>query len=282
MKFNSLALQACGDPWTIKEYKLEFMSILESINVPGLSCEPLNKSNEFAYVFPEIKYSFLITDEEKQIGAEITRSADIIRGINERTERVLIERLNASSLVAYFRFLPEVQVACGQYLLYFTQFLRELGVESNATLTNEADQVLFKVTPTNKREALDKIRMALHVFLQLPSIPIDDVASEGIAVQKLEANILRLRGDLKLAAAEMEAKNATIQTQKLMIDIQKGLLSGEIISQSMRDVTPKPKDKDKEELLGGTVALIPVEGKGVRINLPEIFRRLKQLLSDTE
>ena len=85
-----------------------------------------------------------------------------------------------------------------------------------------------------------------------------------------------------MAAAEIQAKNATIETQRLTIDIQRALLSGEVISDSVKVVTPKPKDRDLEELLGGTVALIPVEGKGVRINLPEIFRRLKRLLSDTD
>jgi hypothetical protein len=54
------------------------------------------------------------------------------------------------------------------------------------------------------------------------------------------------------------------------------------MSDSVKVVTPESKNKDLEELLGGTVALIPVEGKGVRINLPEIFRRLKRLFSDTD
>jgi hypothetical protein len=212
-------------PWTIKEYKLEFMSILAKTNVPGFfwdqldDWEQLDHSREspLTFIFPEIKYSCVISDDGKQIGDEVTRSSDIIRRIHERTERALIEHLSPASLAAYFRFPPEVKVACGQYLLYFTQFLRDLGIEASAALTEETEQVLLRVTPTNELEALDKIRVALHVFLQLPSIPINDVGSEGIAVQKLEANILRLKGDLKLAAAEIQAKNATIETQRLRL-----------------------------------------------------------------
>jgi len=37
------------------------------------------------------------------------------------------------------------------------------------------------------------------------------------------------------------------------------------------------KSDDKEEFLGGAVALTKYQGKGVEINLAEIFRKLKRL-----
>jgi hypothetical protein len=43
-------------------------------------------------------------------------------------------------------------------------------------------------------------------------------------------------------------------------------------------VTPTPKDK--EELIKDTLSLIPYQGKGFEVNLPEIFRRLKRLFRD--
>ncbi|HYE76343.1 MAG TPA: hypothetical protein VEF04_23565, partial [Blastocatellia bacterium] len=188
----------------------------------------------------------------------------------------------SDSVAMSFDFPAEVRVTCEQYLLYFAQFLRDLGVEADTTLTHDAGQVLFTVTPTNKQQALDRIRDALEIYLKLPYSPISDTTGSEIAVQRLEANILRLRSDLKLAAAELQAKNTTIQAQQLTIDIQRGLLSGEIIIDSLKDVTPKAKDKDKEEVFDGLAEITKYEGKGFNLNLPEIFRRLKRLLADEE
>lgn len=189
--------------------------------------------------------------------------------INEFTKQ------RENSVVVSFDFPEQVRVPCEQYLLYFAQFLKDLGVEANTALTHEAGQVLFSVTPTDKQQALDKIRSALDVYLQLPSNPISDTTNENIAIQRLESNILRLRSELKLAAAEIQAKNATIQAHEITINVQKGLLSGEIIFDSLKDVTPKAE----EEKLGGIVAIKKYEGKGFEVDLPEIFRWLKRMFT---
>lgn len=217
---------------------------------------------------------------ELPIDSQLTRVVNTLRPFHEEADKVLTSSSDANSITVSFDFPLEIRTACEQYLLYFVQFLRDLGVEANTSLTHEAGQVLFTVTPEDKNEALDKIRAALDVYLHLPSNPVSDTTNEAIAVQRLEANILRLRSDLKLAAAELQAKNATIEAKQLTIDIQKGLLSGDIIFNSMKDVTPKPEDK--EELLGGIVALATYKDKGVEVNLAELYRKLKALFKDKE
>jgi hypothetical protein len=37
--------------------------------------------------------------------------------------------------------------------------------------------------------------------------------------------------------------------------------------------------KDKEDLLGGAVSIKPYEGKGFDVNLPMIFRKLREMFS---
>ena len=49
------------------------------------------------------------------------------------------------------------------------------------------------------------------------------------------------------------------------------------LSSSVRHLGPAPA-VDKEPLLGGTVSLIPLEGRGFSVDLPEIYRRLRKLL----
>lgn len=185
------------------------------------------------------------------------------------------------SISVLFDFPEEVRVPCEQYLLYFGQFLRDLGVQATSDLTHEAGQVLFTVTPADPRAALDKVRAALEVYLRLPTSPVGGAIHEEIAVQRLEASVLRLQGDLRLASAELQAKNMTIEAQQLIIQTQKGLLSGEIVLNSMKDITPK-EEEDKEKLLGGIVALATYKEKGVEVNLAELYRKLKGLFKDKE
>ena len=53
--------------------------------------------------------------------------------------------------MTYFEFPDAVRVPCEQYLLYFAQFLRDLGVEASSELRHEVGMVLFSVTPTDLR-----------------------------------------------------------------------------------------------------------------------------------
>lgn len=184
------------------------------------------------------------------------------------------------SVAVLFDFPEEVRVPCEQYLLYFGQFLRDLGVQSTSDLSHEAGQVLFTVTPTDSHTALDKVRAALNVYLRLPSSPVSDAGDDEIAVQRLESTVLRLQGDLRLASAELQAKNMTIQAQQLIIQTQKGLLNGEFVFDSIKDVTPSADDKEK--LLGGIVALATYKEKGVEVNLAELYRKLKGVFKNKE
>lgn len=86
--------------------------------------------------------------------------------------------------------------------------------------------------------------------------------------------MLRLRSDLKLAAAELQAKDATIKAQALMI----GILNGEVSLNSVKEMSPKPEDK--EEVISGIVALSTYKEKGLEINLGEMFRRVKRFFTE--
>ncbi len=263
-------------PWSFSEYETEFAHVLVQQYPPDIVTTSQATDSELfrrSIIIP-------VKNPSNTMETEFSKYPTILQGIHALTEKSLASKLHDASIVMFFDFPDEVKVPCEQYLLYFAQFLRDLGVKAETALTHEAGQVLFTVTPEDKDQALDKIRSALNLYLHLASNPVSDTTNESIAVQRLEANILRLRGDLKLAAAELQAHATTIEAQQLIIEVQKGLLSGEVMINSMKDVTPKLKDKEKEEFLGGTVALIPIKGKGVEIHLPEIFRRLKQLFTE--
>lgn len=220
--------------------------------------------------------TFRIPATDLQIGDELSRCVSLVRRRLDLLETGTSSHYTTNSIEKTFSFPEEVGVACEQYLVYFVQFLRDLGVNATSELKHKAGQVLFTVTPANEEEALDNIRTALDVYLHLPASPVGNDMSNEIAIQRLESQVLRFQSDLRLASAELQAKSATIEAQQLTINVQKALLNGEILLDSMKDVTPK-KDDDREEFLGGTVALTVFKDKGVEVNYAKMFRKLRDL-----
>jgi tetratricopeptide (TPR) repeat protein len=182
-----------------------------------------------------------------------------------------------SLAVSFDEFPKEVRTYCEQYLLYFIQFLQDLGVEATSDIKHEAGHVLFTVTPSDERDALENIWTALKIYLNLPGNTIKTDAGSDIAVQRLEYAVTGLQRELRLAEAELQAKNATIEAQQLTINVQKGLLSGEVILNPPNDAAPASKMDDREELFGGVATITVFEKPGFAINHPKLYRLLKGL-----
>ena len=222
--------------------------------------------------------AFRVDTPTSTIEAELSNLSLILKEMNTIAEETLASSIDKNSIRILFSFPDEVKVPCEQYLLYFSQFLQDLGVKADTSIQDEVGQVLFTVKPTERTDALEKIREALNLYLKLPLSPISDSANESIATQRLESTILRLRSDLKLAAAELQAKYATIEAQQLIINVQKGLLSGEILRDSIKYEAPQPEDK--EYLMRNMVSLGTFEKGGVGFHLGEMLRKLKQWFAE--
>lgn len=267
--------------WSIRQYQEEFRWVIEREQPSGIRWASDEARVDGAGGADRISLAFSVQDTATTIEAEARRHSGILTQLHELTVMSLRSQLRQDSVVTYFNFPKEVRIPCEQYLLYFIQFLKDLGVEANAELQHEAGQVLFTVRPVDRQEALDMIRTALETYLQLPSNPISD--SPGveyeIAVQRLAANIDHLKGQLRLARAELRLADATIQTQQVAIS---RLLGDGVIGESLKDITPRPKDEDKEYVLKDLIIIKRIEGKGFEINLPELFRKFRRLFKKNE
>ncbi|MGI8884020.1 MAG: hypothetical protein ACR2IA_07240, partial [Pyrinomonadaceae bacterium] len=65
-----------------------------------------------------------------------------------------------------------------------------------------AGKVLFSVTPPDDTEALDKIREALAIYLNLPSSPI--VYNDSFAAMRLQQQIENLQHSQRMAVMELQ------------------------------------------------------------------------------
>jgi hypothetical protein len=112
----------------------------------------------------------------------------------EAIEQALVnldQRHRSESLITTFDFPAPYRSACEQYLMYFAQFLRDLGMEANVEVREDAHRSLFSVTPLDQTIALANVRDALDAFLTLPTSPIEFEAlsrNSDPAAQQLAIN----------------------------------------------------------------------------------------------
>lgn len=243
------------------------------------SIDEVDKSALFALI---LKFNY--SSPRVVIADELARITKLIREVHDDVMRTLAPYIHSDAVTISFDFPEEVRIPCEQYLLYFVQFLKDLGVEATAELQHRAGEVLFSVTPTDKDEALDKIRAALDTYLHLSASPVNSLSTLNyeIAVQRLAGEIQGLQSRLSLARAEIQFKESTIQNQQVTINQQQRLLSGEVMTDSIKNVTPQAKAEDKEALIDGILSVGQYEEKGVQLNLAEIVRRLKRLFKGEE
>lgn len=177
-----------------------------------------------------------------------------------------------------FEFPDSVRTACEQYLLYFAQFLKDLGVDVEAQIEERAGDTLFSVVPTDKEQALDRIREALDVYLQMPSAPdFNIVASKfsDVAVSQLQANVLQLQSQLMLATAAIDLKNAILEVKNVQIESLKERIELVELEPQVEAVSER---KDKEPIIPGLVSVKKYDFKFLEFDFPNLLRKLKRRL----
>jgi len=192
--------------------------------------------------------------------------------------RAKLSDVEGNALQVSFNFPSPIKNACEQYLMYFSQFLQDLGINATAKLEESAHSVLFSVIPEDGKQALEKAQEALRIYLELPEAP--NFASEAakhseIAVVQLQANVLHLQSQVTLAKAVFQAQLATIEAKDQTILALQERLDLRVL----RPETPPSKAaEDKEELVKDLVAIKKFDYKFIEFNLPEVLRKLKRYL----
>lgn len=182
---------------------------------------------------------------------------------------VLKNDFDKVGLSVLYSFPKEVRAACNQYLVYFAQFLSDLGIEADTSIRESADKTLFTVIPKDKKQALENIQKALLLYLEVPSENINLlVPASDIAHMQWKANILHLQSQIELSRAIIQAKDETIEALKIA--------NYQLLSYLPKEEQSKSEKKSSEEILGGIATVDDVKLKGVTIKLPEIIRRLRR------
>jgi hypothetical protein len=199
------------------EYLTEFARIqgsqavdVEFFHHDGLEIDDLNTSIEI--------YSYWDEEQETSTIELFKQNFSIINKFHQEAIERLTGNFTFNSITALFNFTEELKTACEQYLLYFAQFLKDLGINATSSLKEEAGKVLFSVTPTDDIEALDKIREALAVYLKLPESPI--IYNESFAAMRLQQQIDNLHHSQRMAEREIRSSERELRLAQTVIESQ--------------------------------------------------------------
>lgn len=255
-------------PWSLVEFSKALAKTVDTYNNPNISY--FQEDEEF--VGNGFGVEFLIEDTSSIIKSHIDECVNILKDVIDKTNNYLIANIDKESLTTYFQFPESVKTACNQYLVYFAQFVADIGIEVDTELKQVSNSTtLFKITPLNKEEALTNIKEALSIYLQAPSMndfEIQTANFNDIAVSQWQANIFHLKSQLAISRTLLQAKDALIENLQLS-----NYQYRQIVEQKTQI---KPADKD-EELIKDIVTVKKFDGKGFSVNFPEILRRLKRV-----
>lgn len=281
-------------PFSTRRYYDEFFSLV--LPTLGVSLDEVEDA------YHKLTFEF---DPQSLIGDSVRGVALLIANADQESRRRVVEEMSGESLVKYFKFPTDLSTFCEQYLLYFVQFLRDLGVHADAEVKRRADEVLFKVTPSDSYVALDQIRQALDIYLEMAISPVSYMPSSGVgsdlAIDRAVFQVANLQNNANLMVAERRAiemerrafesalqlDRATIVKQQdhiemLQVALRSGVSQHPLAIAGTEMGSPPPSEKkpdDKEHVAGGLVTLgsAEIKGTGVQVNVAEAFRRARAL-----
>ncbi|MGP7735791.1 hypothetical protein [Oceanimonas smirnovii] len=188
-------------------------------------------------------------------------------GLESAEEKLLLGGYS-NKIVAKFQFAPEAQQACTSYLLYFIEFLRDMGINANGRIENHESKVLFTVEPKSKNESLTVISQALAMYLSSSEVDTGSIAPivdeldplTELKIEKLKNEIDRLKSSLRTNEAILRYQDRLLTNSEQVTKLPKQPLEG------LCEVYVDDKKQDKGSFLGGGVRLGVYKKAGLEID----------------
>ena len=134
-------------PYSILVFTAIFQDVVEAAEMPvKLFYQPDKTSDPFS----NFGISMEVNNENCAIKDVVEDLVFWFNNFQTTVEFIATESVDTDSLVTHFNFPEEIKMACKQYLIYFSQFLLDLGIEVKTEVDEKAGQTLFKVMPLNK------------------------------------------------------------------------------------------------------------------------------------
>lgn len=255
-------------PYSIAEMAEEISLIIESDDNPQYQYSEYDDemiTNGFGFIVSQISEDGTLFELENELDK-------YIQNLLDRAISSIKSKLDPNVLLTSFIFPESIKTACKQYLIYFAQFLADLGIDASTEIKEDAHKTLFKVIPKDKYTSLEDIRNALSLYLNAPTADnlalIQKEANNDISLVQWQANILHLQSQLLITNSLLQLKDATIEQLKL----------SNYQYQNIIQSRPTIENEKEEEVIKGVLSVKKYEGQGFSINFAEILRIMKRNL----
>ena len=270
--------------WSVQEHLNEFCRILNESELKN-GIQMFGSASEPTLDFGFMNFQVLTLEQEYNCnGSPLNVYIDKCINILTQAQTEVLEKYQRESftevIAQQFNFPPEVKTACKQYLLYFTEFLEDMGIEAISSIQEQDGDVTFLVEPRNKAEALSKIANLLKIYLYLPSSPLAgsyaNPLDSNLALQRLTSQIQHLNSQLTLATATIQQQAATIQQKDFLIQQQQQFIQSQQFTPQVLIDSMKGSKDNEESLLGDLVKIGDYKMGPLKLKLPQLIQWLKE------
>ena len=261
---NKIKVEFYSDPeeWSHPISIAEFSEILSRF-CDSKTSDKIKYFQDDEYIMNGFGFIYQNFNTEQEIKELVSICECICEEIESYVETSVIKLYQTHSVDTSFEFPEEIKTMCEQYLIYFGQFLHDIGIEASTEIRHSDKKTLFSVIPGDKDTALTAIQEALTCYLNLPDIDNPSQYNSDISVLQLESNILHLKSQLTLAKATIQTKEQTIS----MLQYQQFRADNKLESD---------RTYDEERILDGLITVKKLEYNGLVIDTPNIVRKLKR------
>lgn len=174
-----------------------------------------------------------------------------------------------NGVTAIFQFPHHLKTSCEQYLTYFAEFLRDMGVHTNVSLEGRGYDTFFKTVPKDSKQALKKIQEALIIYLSIPvaaehelRVLENDNLKYKMAFERLKLQYGFFKKQLHLNETELELRNALVTSKDEVIrakddhikDLKHDLKMVLIYSLKVMEIQGKPQSRKKlDDFIQGNI-----------------------------
>ncbi|WP_045420015.1 hypothetical protein [Vibrio jasicida] len=230
--------------FTIGEYSDHIQTISSNIST--------DIDEGYAYISCTLKLA--PTDN---LNEKATFASNLLLEANNDTLNKLNKAMLDEYILETFQFPREYQSICSQYLIWFGEFLENIGIDALVSVNNDGEQTQVKISSKHSEQVLEKIEELFSQYIALPyaeflpaAHPLDP--QQQFMVTQLRTQINHFKGQLEVKSSVIQLKEATIQglqreiqSQQNIIDVQKNQL-----------LLIESKQGDEEvELFGGVIKL---------------------------
>jgi disulfide oxidoreductase YuzD len=206
-------------PFTIRQYSDLFINEINCSHVDTEFYHEDDASIKVSYRIKKDEYTRPLIEISNELLSCISKA-------HIYTETRLLNQNTSEALTKIFDFPSGYENICSQYLMWFGEFLKNLGIEADVHTEPRNGQTALIITPSVESELFGEIEKLFYQYLQFPYVEVIPKQNE-MSIQ-YQHTLLAVKQQVQFLEMQIESKdairqnnNATIISLNTTIDTQK-------------------------------------------------------------